>query len=733
MSLTTIISSAQQRSKDSYAASATVGLCLRSNGEETVKVIDAKGRVFLAGITPPTVAPTVADSAAGTLTNGKWVAYAYVYASTLFPFVETDNAIDGKLYPRSNASPASTGFQVGVTGGVVAGARALTVTVTKTTTTEIDVIWVFRTALFASLQEAETAAAAGQMFFSTELVNDGIAGTTSYVDDTLLDSADQVQSDNYVAPQFQFCVFYDPYWWGFGNLPFQAAASWDNSHTAATAKITLTGTDTWFDGRNGQNVTLDGITTGGFDGAGTFKFLWLTSTTATLTLDGVTPVALPSTGTGNVLIQGVATTLYRSKVRNPFAWGLTQTIGDVIVPQLYAFKVGGGLGTALATVPNNPTLKLDTEYPTSCYTLNLRSAGMESFEGTLRRISDVYSVTAHFSQFAAVTQSGESVLWGIDFKNFAILQCDGVTQIPISGPIPKMLRSLTVDRSRQLFSHGVYDPQTELNCLWVSSVAGLSLVNTLIYCHAPTGFWGFSNDLDVLSSASIQDTLTGARKTFVGTQTGIFGQALVPNVWSNWLPNSGVYTGTIESATGTTITIPAESGFNTSDDGIIGNWCLLTDADGQQEQWARISDRSTFTLTFDWIRSLVGGGTAAFNPVPAAGWKFFIGLIECELLKYFDFNLPQTDKRLMEIWLTQQGVDTASQGTIIRFYRERANTYTQFASLQNVYADDGESDAWYQKNEIPSELVKMFGLKFINRGYQQWKFINLILKPNIVP
>lgn len=733
MALTTIISNTQQRVKDSYASSATVGLCLRSNGEELPKVIDSNGNVFSAGFTPPTVAPTVADNGAGNLTNGKWVVYGYTYASSLFPFVETDNSINGQLFPTSNVSVLSTAFQIGITGGVHAGNRQLLITLTKTTNNAIDIIWVFRTALFATQLEAETAAQAGQIFFSRQLVNDQIAGTISFTDNTLIDGVDQISSDNFVAPQFQFCVFYDPYWWGFGNLPFKDLATWDNSNAGATGKITLSGTATWFNGRNGQVITLEGITTGGFNGAGAFKFLWLTSTTATVTIDGVTPVALPATNATpkNVTIQGVATTLFRSKARNPFSWGFTDTIGDANVPQLYAFKVGGGLGTALAVVPNNPTLKMDTELPAKSFTLNLRAAGTSSFEGTLRIISDVYSMTSHFCQFPGIDAHGNTVLMGIDFKNFAILQSDGVTQTPISGPIPKILRALTTDRTRQLLSHGVYDPQTELNCFWVCSSNSLSLINYLIYNHAPTGFWGFSNELDLLSSATIEDTLSGAKKTFVGTQTGIFGQALVDQAWSNWVPSTGDFTGAITSATGTTITSAAT--FNTTDDGIIGNWCLVTDPSGQQEQWARISARSTHTLTFDWIRSLIGGGTTAFNPIPAAGWKFFIGLIECELVKYFDFNLPQSDKRLMELWLTQQNVDTTTQGTLIRFYRERENTYQQFAPLQSVYQDDGGSDTWYQKQEIPSELVKSLGLKFINRGYQQWRFINLVLKPNVAP
>lgn len=725
MPLTTIIAGAQVRCKDAFASSPAVGLALRSNGEEKVKVIDAKGNVYVAGIVGPTVAPAVADAGPGLLPNAKWAAYLYVYASNKFPFVESDLAINGRLYPRSNPSPA-TAYQY--TG---AGSRQVAGTATKTTDPLVTTIWVFRTTFFASSLEATTAAAAGQAFFVTEVANNGIAGLQAWTDNNPVDSADQVQLDNYVAPQFQFCVYYDPYWWGFGNLPFVAQATW-----TGPGVVTITAPDKWFDGRNAQNMTFEGINTGGFDGVGTFKFKWLTATTAQTTVDGTTNAALPSAGSGKITIQGPATTLFRSKPRNPFSWGWTEYIGNINVPQQYAFKVGGGMGSAIAVVPNNATLKLDCEYPAKCYTLNLRAAGTTPFEGTLRIISDVYSVSSHHSQFPAVTASGQTVLWGIDYKNFAIVQSDGITQAPISGPIPKILRALTTDRTRQLLAHGLYDPRTELNCLWVTTANSQSLVNYLIYQHAPTGFWGFVMEHDVLCSAPIQDTLTGNIKTFVGTQTGFLGQALVADVWNNWVPDTGLYFGDVFTASANSIdTAVADPAFNIVDVGIVGNWVLVTDPYGAQEQFARVSAVTAHTLVFDVIRPVFGTSTVAFNPVPDVGWKFYIGMIECRLLKYFDFQQPQTDKQLMEIWLTQENSHPEAAGTLIRWYRERNNTYTQFAALQNQYGpnNDESSDAWWVNEEIPAELVKMFGLEIINRGYQQWRFVNMVLKPRLNP
>jgi hypothetical protein len=89
----------------------------------------------------------------------------------------------------------------------------------------------------------------------------------------------------------------------------------------------------------------------------------------------------------------------------------------------------------------------------------------------------------------------------------------------------------------------------------------------------------------------------------------------------------------------------------------------------------------------------------------------------------------------MELWFTQQQVDPDTTGTLIRWYRERYNTYTQLTPLQNGYGADGneDSDAWYANQDIPSELVKMFGVEIINRGYMQYRLVNIALKPRVNP
>ena len=728
-----ILATVQTRVKDTMASSPSVGIAVRANGEERTMIIDRNGNVYAAEIPSPANAPGLAvPIAGGTLVLNLWYAYRYVYAaSTNYPLISNEFAINGAIYPRGNPSPKAS-------RQITAGAnKTIPVTVDYLNRADIDKIWIFRTAGYTTQAEADNAAEAGLAYYIAEVTNVPGPGTATYNDANGTQGVDQIELDNYPAPTFQFAIYYDPYWFGFGNFTFYQPVTWDTN-----GLITLT-SGKWFDGRNGQFLTLTGITTGGFDGLGGYKFLWVTDTTAHATIDGinpVTPASFPAMGVGTnyITIQGPPTTIYRSKANNPLSWGWTNIIGTLRSAQVWALKVGGGQGSAIAVVPNEPILKVDCEFPAKCFSFNLQLAkDYNAFFKSKRTVSDVFSITSHWSQFTAMTPNNIPVLWGMDYKNFAILQSNGLSQVPITGPIPKILRRLTETRSRQTLSHGIYDPYTELNCMWVTTSDAVSLVDYLIFQHAPSGFWGFVNDRDVLCSASIPDSTTGKIMTMVGTETGLYGQAFTPGYNYNWLPETGLYSGTISARTTTTITA-AEAGlspFNTADAGIVGNWCLVVDENDETEQWCRIAAVTATTLTFDIIISYAGTSLTQFDPLPDVGSKFYIGMIECRLRKLFDLQLPATDKKFIELWLTQQNVDTSIVDTLVRLYRERNETdyMAQFATLQNTYEGGEQSDVWFQQQDIPSELMKSFTLEIINRGYTEWSIFNYLMKVSAVP
>jgi hypothetical protein len=455
-------------------------------------------------------------------------------------------------------------------------------------------------------------------------------------------------------------------------------------------------------------------------------------------------------GTGKIVVQGPPTTLFRSKPRNPFSWGFTELLanGDR-VPQTYAFKIGGGLGTAIAQVPTVPYLLLNTEYPAGAFTLDLRQAGSTNFESTLRQISNFYSITSHFSQFTATRQyfpvSGSQmrqekiVLWGWDAKNFAIIETDGITMNVVSERVSKTLRRMTQDRSRQILAHGAYDARNRMNCMWLPTQGSASQVDLLVMHHAPTDQWFLQDEHDVLCSAQFQDGDTNLSKIYVGTETGLMGEAFADGFFANWI-SSGRSQGTLTLSTTNSFTRDDGVQFFTDRDGYVGNWCLITDHQGANEQWGRISAATNTTLTFDYIIPAVGSDHTQFNPALAVGSLFYVGVIECRALKYFDLGAPSEDKKLSEIWLTLDGVGPSFQlghtgSTFLRFYRARKGT--PFAPkldvrtdivIHQVKMDDGEDAQVWFLTDPPTERIKAFGIEVIDRGFDQWRFYNWSLK-----
>jgi hypothetical protein len=723
--------------KPSFASSPIVGLTVRANGEERVSVLDMNGNMVDAVIPVPAAAPTLSQNAdTGHLAASKWYGYAYVYAATSrYPFVENDISVGGSIAPRGNPSPVATlqsnGSGCSIHLVMVASARA-----------DVDQIWIFRTPAYSSSSEALINGNAGNMYYIGEVNN---TGTPTFDNLSALDGTDQVEEDNFaVPPQFQFVVFADPYWWGWGNFPLSAAVSWTTGGV-----VTLTDGTKWFNGRDGQYVRLSAYTTGGIGNNGLWLFKWLTATTMQLKLaDGTTNGTLPANASGTIVVQGNPTTLYRSKARNPFSWGFTEYLanGDRI-PQQYAFKVGGGLGTAISIVPTVPYLLLSTEYPANVFTLDLRQAGTTNFESSLRNLSTFYSITSHHSQFVAKKiysltreeREERQVLWGWDAKNYCILECDGASIHPISQKVSKTLRRASKSRSKQILAHGAYDAKNGLNCLWIPTDETDMQVNLLICQHAYTGQWFIHDEHDLLCTAQFQDGDTNLSKIFCGTESGFVGEAFAEGFYYNWI-SSGRSFGTITTATSNSITRDDGILFYLDRDGYVGNWCLIVDVNGEKEQWARISAVTASTLTFDYILPYTGTNHAAFNPAISVGSIFFVGVIECSVIKMFNFGAGAEDKKLSEVWLTLDNVDIAKTpnqpgSTFLRFYRNRVST--PFAPkldgklnvwLKQVMFDDANlSQAWFTQ-EPATERLKQIGIEVIDRGFFQWRFYDWTMK-----
>jgi hypothetical protein len=727
--------------KPTFATAPTVGLTVRANGEESPTVLGADGSQHSIFLPSANTAPVIEDDSVVAEMVGlanKWAGWTYVYASVAFyPFVENAVAIGGSVAPRGNPN-LQTAHQI------TADEQGVTLEIPQVSRDDIDEIWIFRTEFFDTEDEAMLNVIAGNAFYIGKIENDpsDAPNTVFYNDTDPLTGLDQVESDNGYLPNFRYVIYRDPYWWGWGNVPFQAQAEWTSDGV-----ITITEDDKqWFIGREHQFLRLEGVTEGGIDGKGLFAFQYLTNLTAQTT-DNVTEIEIGSDGSGTVVIQGPPSTLYRSKIRNPFSWGRTTIIGDLQIPEEYAFKVGGGIGTAIGVVPNTSLLLLSTEFPAGMFTLDLRLAGTDDFEHSLRQISDFYSYSSHFSQFPATRQDNRIVLWGWDAKNYCILETDGFSIYPVSQQVSKTLRTMTQDRSRQQLAHGAFDTRNRLNCLWLPTANSGMLVNFLICQHAPTGQWFMQNEQDVLCSAQFQDGDTNLNKIYVGTQSGFLGEAFAEGWYWNWLSNANTANGLVivteDDVEPTETTLPVSIDLDDDELGYVGNWCLVTDANGEHEQWGRISavDFETNILTFDFVYSELGGSSEAFDPIPVAGWRFYIGLIEVRALKYFDVGAPSADKKLSELWFTMDGVDAVLKivgdgSTFLRYYRDRqALPYPPLEDgllniplRQNKFEDDATGTQDWFTQEPPTDRIKTFGVEIIDRAYKAWKMYNWTLK-----
>lgn len=530
MAYRVVIAGPQNRVRDCYASAPNLDLTLRSNQEEKVQIMDSYGQFTQAGFDPPTLAPTLSLGAAGGLANG-WVGYAYVYAAKFrYPLVDAGTSAGGSIAPRSNPSPSGN---IHVVGGPI---HVLIVCATSPRQ-DVSHIWVYRTLTFLTQQEAIDNANAGTVFYIGEVINDPNVPTVQFDDSTTIGgTGEQCDTDNYTAPQFRYCAYFDPYFYGFGNDPLTLSCTIaiDGSFAMVPSDATKI-----FSGRNGQVISFQGINNGGFDGHGNYYYLQTSDYGGRIMLDpALTVFGTPEfTGDTFITFKGQSNILYRSKAHNPLAWGATDIVANIRIPHLYAFRVGGGQGTAIAIIANLNLLKLDTEGPSISYVLNLRLAGTDSFEASKRELSRNFAVANHFTQISTQTPNGNTVLWGYDFKSFAILQCDGTNQIPISDKVYDTLRTLTDSH----LNHAIYDDKTELACFWFSiNLVGPTINNFAVLYHVPTGNWSFLDDIDISCSTTIWDSVAGINKTIVGTSKGLVGQAFVGEF--NWFTNSQFWT-----------------------------------------------------------------------------------------------------------------------------------------------------------------------------------------------
>lgn len=743
-----VISNPQTRVKDVYAPAPKIDLTVRANGEEPVMVMDSLGSFHKAGLDVPMVAPTVTDSgSAGSFSAGQYWYYEYVYVSKFkYPLIENAVTGGGSIAPRSNPSPKT---------GTDSATNTHTKTIACPTSQDavISHIWIYRTDYFGTDKEASDFATAGNLLWIGEVLNNPNSPSVNFSDNGTIVGLEQIENDNFVCPIFDKVVYADPFFYGFGNAVFVAQVT-----VASTGLISLVNypTDQWYSGRNGQNITFDGITTGGYDNFGNFYFKQVTNQTGQLFQDlALTiPIGVNYTGSTNCYIKGLSTVLYRSKIRNPLSWGFTDLVGNLQVPQPYNFSVGGGVGTAIAVVPNLNLLKLDTEAPSKCYVLNLKNAGGPNFETSLRSIADIYCVSSHFSQFSATLDRGQNVLWAIDSKSFSVIACDGSSQQPVSSMVYKTMRTLSLANTDRINFHGNYCPRLELNCLFVQVAAdGGNTLNKVVYQHAPTGFWGVLDVLDITCSSLLFDREAGQQRLMVATSTGFVGEMFAEETWRNWfLPQfdttefyndgSGKCEQNINANQITSTKTFWKFGGTTPIEGVIGNWITIifkfTTVDGTNS-WSRYIARiatianSGHNLTFDLCYN-VGINGLILSPFPGVTYigitgtlevDYYIGLIEMVIGRSFTGSIPFNYKQIEEFWTTWKF--PATEAATVEFYSTFVpNNPVGVNEQPLLVTDTGSPDAAniYGLTNVSIDLPKTFGIVIRDRNGSSNQLMN---------
>lgn len=730
----------QNRTKSCYAAGPNVDLTLRCNGEEITQVIDAQGNIISAGLPPPSVAPTVTNNSttytdpslappAGT-TYTYLCYYSYVYAATQnYPLVQSYLGAAGDLSPRSNPSPISPIPAVFTFVSTTTTVPVYKINVPISPRFDITEIWIYRTLYFETTvntfgaQEALTAAQAGEMYFVGSVANVQTGTTVSYLDSTLqaaLIGNGQIEFDNLLAPTALFCTFAFPYFYLFGNDPLPMAGTLDAFGVFAITDNTLI-----YNGRDGQFVKFNGITSGGFDGLGSFIIKTINQSSFQLYADSgfVTKVNALFTGTTTATVYSFSGVLWRSKANNPLAWGETVLVGSAAIPELWKLNIGGR-GTGLFATPSASLLLIHTESPTKCWTLNLRQAQFDTFRSTLRSISDDYSCSINGSMFASTLKDGTNQIWALDLKAHAIIQSDGSQNIPISEPVKQTLRTLSLIPSDEIRFMGVYDKYTQLNCIWVKFLYHNGHNNLLIFQHAPSGEWGMSWEHDMTAVGTFTNPYTRELVVLGGTSIGDLGRIFQPgggpvvNWWSTSFPAT--------SALSTTVLNWNTSGgfvnFNTNstlDSSALNRWVVVEypSPDGGSYFYGQITAIASNVVQINQA-SISAPQLFEFFTIAGSGGaigNIYVCEIEVILSKYFDLQSASALKRLDEIWFNIEGVSTDALekfglGLVKDLGTTATATLVKPTSLNN-------QDYMVEGNKVLIPRTRCFGLIIIERGY----------------
>lgn len=678
------------------------------SGLERPRLIDSKhdlteaGQLHLLGFDPPSSAPTATalfDIGELNAISSGFYTYKYIGLCSRHrrPVPVGDDTGD---YTRSNPSPVSNAVFLDV------GYRATSVTMGYLPREDISHIGLYR----SLVADTSNVALAGDWYLTVVTTNSSTPNGLMNVIDIKPDwelGDYAVETDNYPPNAYPYATEVD-------NVVFAGGSRCVGEGlrvTVATGSwgvVLETAGRVFYDGIRGWKFTIVGDAEGGVDGLGHYYCRYLTPTLLQLLDEDNNPLAYNGSMSGTdrsfwCYIDGDV--LRWSKIGEPESWPLTNSLNT------------RGEITGLGQIPNQSMLAVCTDRP------EVRIFDLSVIGSSVFKTSSVL-VSNEFSAYQFSLCGVEGRLRGIDPWRGAIWECDGSAVRDITrGALSDIWKYLTTQTEKQKNWHCCYDPHQKIFGAFVTLATSVRYVDFGILQNVRTGRWFFNFEKDLLCTGQYKDPNTGREMVLGGTQGqgtygATWGRIFAKGHYNEWIYPDFKTHGTITSATPTVVTVDVTDGtlLQTAGDGLNGRWALITDADDENEQLAFISANTTGTFT---INAVYGGNSATLlDPVPEAGWKFYIGLIEAKWgKKSFVFARPDIPKQLTDIISRMTGTD-ADNPPFVRLYRGTTDDYTIQVDMQRAeyIAAGDKTETWKVKNESVEPAFQI-GLTLYDRSY----------------
>jgi len=677
------------------------------NGLARVMRIDSNYTWTVMGVRKASTPTAAVEGVGGAMAAG-WYAYVAVYASNTYKRLVPVLDGSGNMTRGNPSDPISI--------QVLVGNASVAVTVPGIAQAGITHILLYR----SSMAGTEAAALAGPFFYAAQGAND-LTGANVTITDTIADATlgFQVEENNFAPKAYRYAIAADSFVFAGGN--FMLGKYCTCTVTPGSSYVTVDNNPPLFyDGIDGWTFKVLLDASGGTNSGGLYYCRYVNE----YTLELLDASGAPTVYTGALSGSGHEFRCYLSgfllqwsKQAEPEAW-----------PTENAIQFEGNI-TGIAQIPNQPLIVVCTDEP-SMRVFDLRLIGTDTFKTRKTMISNEFSVSSHYS-----LKSVGGVLRGIDASRKAIIETDGTGVRDVSSAkIPFIWDKLSLDVDFIRNWHCAYDPNRHLFGAFVTLKSSHRIVDFALIQHVLTGGWTFNLEKDLLSTGRYIDPDTDEQMVLGGTQGistdagGVWGRIWAPNVWDDWIPENSLRNGEIVSATETGFTVDTSLGtFFTSGSKLIGRWALVCNARDEYPQLVYIRDNTEDTIV---VSSVLGGlDPLNLSPVPVAGWKFYLGMIEMRWgPKRFDLGTPDLLKRVWELWACIHAHDE-SNPPFVRIYRGYETGYDNqvvLNEMQNMDQSTNQSLVTGKVNHL-LEPVPRWGVALHDRSYGPTTLTSLTL------